>query len=102
MRCGRAALESGGGCVGRGVLLRRLGEAFAELAELTHLLGAELGEALTHVLQRLVEPIRLMLGSGVDDSTPHDVLKELVPRLLERRWSRGCFGRTCLLFGHVG
>src|SRR5437867_8620867 len=93
-----AALRGGDVC--RVVLLRRLRESLAQLSELAELIGTELRKTLCHVLHGLVEPLALMFGSGFDDTAPHDVLKQLVPSLLE--WCRGrCWFTPVLLFGHV-
>src|SRR3954467_14550381 len=96
---------SGGG---GGVRLRpglwRLREAHAQGLQLSDLLLAQLGEPLRHVLDRFTEPLFHVLRLCADDTTPHDMLEELVAGLLERRrlgWGRVAAPGLFLLFGHV-
>ena len=64
--------------------LQRLGESLAQRAELRKLELGQLGIASSEVRDRCVEPLLLMLLFGADNAAPHDVLKELVPRLVQR------------------
>ena len=66
-------------------LFRRLGKALAQFPELVDLFGGELGIAICEVRHRLTEPFLLMLGIGTHDSTPHDMLEQLVTGFFERR-----------------
>ena len=86
--------------VGGVVLLRWLCESLTKFSQFRELLSAELRKPLRHVLHGFAEPFDLMLRRRFDYTAPHDVLKELVPRFLERRRDR--WGPTSvLLFGHV-
>jgi hypothetical protein len=62
-----------------------LREALTQLAQVLQLTLAELGVPLREVLQRLVEPLVLVLAIRANDSARHDMMKQLIPRLLERR-----------------
>jgi len=64
--------------------LQRLGEPLAQRAELRKLELGQLGIASSEVRDRCVKPLRLVLLLGADNAAPHDVLKELVPRLVQR------------------
>src|SRR5207237_8623201 len=66
----------------------RLREPLAQLAQLLHLLFAELGVAFREVLHCLVEPLMLVLAVRTNDTAIHDMLEQLVPGLLERRRTR--------------
>ena len=89
---GRFYIDSGGGggvcrfpaCFDR-VLggLRRLTEPLTEGPKLGDLRPAELVVAIFEVRDRLVEPLRLVLGGGANDAAAHDVLEHLVPSLIE-------------------
>src|SRR5665213_1263533 len=65
--------------------LQRLGESLSQRAKLRKLKLRQLWVASSEVSDRCFKPLRLVLQLGADNAAPHDVLKELVPRLVQRR-----------------
>ncbi len=65
--------------------LQRLGESLTQRAELRKLKLRQLWVASSEVSDRCIKPLRLVLQFGANNAAPHDVLKELVPRLVQRR-----------------
>ena len=91
--------DSGGS--GVVALFRGLREPLTEFAELIELFRAELGIAVLHVRHRVVEPFVRVLWFGANDTTPHDMLEQLVARFLEGRSYHWCLRVSFLLLGHV-
>lgn len=71
----------------------------AQRAELRELGVRELGVPVLQVFHRVVEPLYLVLGSGLQHTAPNDVLEQLIAGLLEGR-RRSSLAATISMFGH--
>jgi len=75
---------SSAGCLVLGRGFRRLAEAKSQRLELADLAILELGVPVLYVSHRVVEPLQLVLRSGLQYTTTNYVLEELIAGLLER------------------
>ena len=83
-----------------GLRLGRLRETLTERAQLRHLSRLEFGIPSREILERVVEPLLLVVGVTPDDTALHDLLEQLVTGFLIRRVHHDVTTRTKLGLSH--